>query len=36
MRFLAALGHDIEIKTGTAAAKGVGEVVVKDGRRRAA
>jgi predicted XRE-type DNA-binding protein len=36
MRFLTALGHRIEIKIGTAGGEEVGEVVVRDGRRRAA
>jgi phage-related protein/predicted XRE-type DNA-binding protein len=36
MRFLAALGHSIEIKIGTANANKTGEVVVRDARRRAA
>lgn len=35
MRFLAALGHTIEIKIGFKA-RGVGEIVVRDARRKAA
>jgi predicted XRE-type DNA-binding protein len=36
MRFLSALGHTIEIKIGSAKAKGSGKVVVRDLRRKAA
>jgi predicted XRE-type DNA-binding protein len=36
MRFLSALGHTIEIKIGSAKAKGSGQVVVRDLRRNAA
>jgi predicted XRE-type DNA-binding protein len=36
MRFLSALGHTIEIKIGSAKAKGSGQVVVRDLRRKAA
>jgi predicted XRE-type DNA-binding protein len=36
MRFLAALGHSIEIKIGSSKANGVGQVVVRDARRTAA
>jgi predicted XRE-type DNA-binding protein len=36
MRFLAALGHDIEITIGKASAKDAGQVTVRDSRQRAA
>ena len=36
LRFLTALGHQIEIKIGSARAKGAGEVVVRDKRSKAA
>jgi len=36
MRFLAALGHTIEIKIGAARSKQAGAVIVRDGRRSAA
>ena len=36
MRFLAALGHQIEITIGKARSKKAGQVVVRDSRRRAA
>jgi len=36
MRFLAALGHHIEITIGKASAKEAGQVVVRDSRRSAA
>src|SRR5262245_16649070 len=36
MRFLAALGHQIEITIGKASAKSPGQVVVRDARRKAA
>jgi predicted XRE-type DNA-binding protein len=36
MRFLAALGHQIEITIGKASATETGEVVIRDSRRRAA
>jgi predicted XRE-type DNA-binding protein len=36
MRFLAALGHSIEIKIGEREPRSTGNVIVKDGRRRAA
>jgi predicted XRE-type DNA-binding protein len=36
MRFLTALGHEIEINIGAVKAKGAGEVTVRDTRRRAA
>ena len=36
MRFLAGLGHSIEIKIGSAKASGKGAVIVRDARRKAA
>ena len=36
MRFLTALGHQIEITIGAAKPKGAGEVTIRDTRRRAA
>lgn len=36
MRFLTALGHDIEITIGTGKASKLGEVTIKDARRKAA
>jgi len=36
MRFLIALGHQIEIKIGNAKRKGTGEVTIRGARRRAA